>query len=118
MIDDKERRLAQSRARVIKALGHPTRMYIVARLAGGEASVGDLTAAVGADVSTVSKHLSLLKAAGLLADRKTGNKVLYSLVCPCVMQFIHCIDEVIVENAERGLSCVVSRASVAASEES
>ncbi len=109
MIDERERNLAESRARVIKALGHPTRIYIVSRLAEGDVSVGVLTESVGVDVSTVSKHLSLLKAAGVLTDRKEGNKVLYSLVCPCIMQFIHCVDDVIVKDARRGLSCVLPK---------
>lgn len=106
MMDEKEKRLARSRSLVLKALAHPTRMYIVSCLAEREMSVGDLTASIGADVSTVSKHLSLLRNSGLLSDRKEGNKVLYSLVCPCVMQFIHCIDDVIVQDAERGIGCV------------
>jgi DNA-binding transcriptional ArsR family regulator len=62
--------LAKSRARVIKALGHPTRIYMVELLSKQDLSVGELTQAVQADVSTVSKHLSLLKQAGILGDRK------------------------------------------------
>lgn len=104
----REKLLAETRARVIKSLAHPTRMFMVSLLAAGDLSVGDLTEAVGADVSTVSKHLSLLRNAGILADRKEGNKVLYSLRCPCIMQFIHCIDDVITKDAERGLSCLVA----------
>lgn len=104
----REKLLAETRARVIKSLAHPTRMFMVSLLASGDLSVGDLTEAVGADVSTVSKHLSLLRNAGILSDRKDGNKVLYSLRCPCIMQFIHCIDDVITKDAERGLSCLVA----------
>ncbi|MDC7225978.1 MAG: metalloregulator ArsR/SmtB family transcription factor [Spirochaetales bacterium] len=102
----KEKDLAASRAKVMKALGHPTRIFMVQLLSNEDSSVSDLTKAVGADVSTVSKHLSLLKQAGLLIDRKVGNKVLYSLICPCIMEFIHCIDDVIYQDAEKGLSCI------------
>ena len=113
MMMEQERRLAESRARVIKAMGHPARIYIIARLASADASVGELVEAIGSDISTVSKHLTILRQAGILADRKAGNRVLYSLRCPCIMQFIHCIDDVILEEAERGLACVVAPAAAA-----
>jgi len=107
MMSDQERSLAEMRAGVMKAMGHPSRMYMVGRLAAGEVSVGDLTGEIGADVSTVSKHLSVLKQAGLVADRKDANRVLYRLTCPCIMQFIHCIDDVILQDARKGLRCVL-----------
>ncbi|MDA3812537.1 MAG: metalloregulator ArsR/SmtB family transcription factor [Spirochaetaceae bacterium] len=103
---EKEKRLARSRAKVIKALGHPTRIFMVALLSEKDMSVGDLTEAVSADVSTVSKHLSLLRQEGVLVDRKEGNRVLYSLICPCIMKFIHCIDDIIYQDAEKGIICV------------
>lgn len=106
MMQEQDRNLAEKRASVIKALAHPSRIYIVARLSSGDASVGELVDDIGSDVSTVSKHLSILKQSGLLQDRKDGNRVLYSLKCPCIMEFIHCIDDIIVEDAERGLSCI------------
>jgi ArsR family transcriptional regulator len=109
MVYDKEKKLAASRANVIKALGHPTRIFMVGLLSKEDLSVGSLTDAVGADVSTISKHLSLLKQVGILIDRKEGNRVLYSLICPCIMEFIHCIDDVIYQKAENGLSCVLPK---------
>ena len=114
MMTKQERNLAEARARVIKALGHPSRIFMTARLSEGDASVGELVEAIGADVSTVSKHLSIMRQAGLVSDRKEGNRVLYSLRCPCIMQFIQCIDDVIVGEAERGLACVVHRTPAAA----
>ncbi len=104
---EKKMELARSRAKVIKALGHPSRMFMVSYLAESEASVKELTEAVGADISTVSKHLSILKQVGILTDRKDGNRVLYSLICPCIMNFINCIDSVIYKEAEKGLQCVL-----------
>jgi len=109
---EKEKLLAASRSRVMKAMGHPTRIFMVDLLAKQDLTVGDLTEAVGADVSTVSKHLSLLRQAGLLVDRKEGNKVVYSLICPCIMEFIHCIDDVIYQDAEKGISCVLPGAKI------
>jgi DNA-binding transcriptional ArsR family regulator len=90
-----------ARAGVIKALGHPTRLYIVDQLAGGERCVCDLTARVGADMSTVSKHLSVLKAAGLVEDTKRGLQVYYRLRVPCVTNFFGCVEAVLKSNARR-----------------
>lgn len=120
MMTEQERSLAETRSRVIKALAHPSRIYMVARLAAGDASVGELVKAVGDDVSTISKHLAILRQAGVLSDRKDGNRVLYTLRCPCIMGFIHCIDDVILEDAERGLACVAphSRTAGTVSEDS
>lgn len=108
MMTEEDRALAEARARVVKALAHPTRMYLAARLEGREAAVGELTAEIGDDVSTVSKHLALLKQAGLVVDRKEAQRVLYSLRCPCIMEFVRCVDDVVAEGAERGLACVLS----------
>jgi ArsR family transcriptional regulator len=55
---------------------------------------------IGADTSTVSKHLSLLKNAGIIDDEKRGTSVYYSLRCTCVMNLIGCIENVIKTNVE------------------
>ena len=86
--------LHKHRVDVFKALAHPSRLYIVLRLSEGEACVGDLTKGVGADVSTVSKHLAILRDVGLVADRREGQNILYSLACDCILDFIHCVDAV------------------------
>ncbi|MDC7222787.1 MAG: metalloregulator ArsR/SmtB family transcription factor [Spirochaetales bacterium] len=104
---DKEKELAASRAKVIKSLGHPTRIFLVGLLSKESLSVGELTEAAGVDVSTVSKHLSLLKQAGLVIDQKQGNRVLYTLCCPCILDFIHCVDEVTNGEGSTGISCAL-----------
>jgi ArsR family transcriptional regulator len=83
------------RARVIKVLGHPSRLMMVEALVDGEMCVCDLQAIVGSDMSTVSKHLSLLKSAGILQDRKQGLQVFYSLRVPCILQFFGCVQAVL-----------------------
>lgn len=97
---EKKKKLANARARVMKAMAHPTRMFIVDLLTRENLSVGELTEAIGADVSTVSKHLSLLRQAGILFAQKDKNRVIYKLICPCIMEFIHCIDDVIYQEAD------------------
>lgn len=83
------------RAQVLKALGHPSRLAMVEALLQGEKCVCELQALVGSDMSTVSKHLSVLRSAGLLEDRKEGLKVYYSVRMPCVARFFECVDEVL-----------------------
>ena len=79
-------------SRVFKALGHPTRLFIVQELGRGERCVCDLQEMIGSDMSTVSKHLSVLREAGLVRDDRRGAQVFYQLTAPCVLDFMDCVD--------------------------
>jgi ArsR family transcriptional regulator len=96
----------EARARVIKALAHPTRLFIVDELSRGERCVCELTAMIGADVSTVSKHLASLKNAGLLTDEKRGAQVFYALRTPCILDFMSCVERVLSTSAKEQMKCV------------
>jgi len=85
----------QLRANVIKALAHPSRVLIAEALIDGERCVCELTELVGADISTVSKHLSVMKNAGLVEIEKRGLNVYYRLRCPCLMEFFRCVDLIV-----------------------
>ena len=85
----------EARAAIIKAVGHPTRLFMVEELARGERCVCELTEMVGADVSTVSKHLAVLKNAGLVADERRGSNVYYTLRTPCILNFMSCVESVL-----------------------
>ncbi len=84
----------KAQARIIKALAHPTRLFIVDELARGERCVCDLTDLIDAEMPTVSRHLSVLKNAGILEDEKRGAQVFYRLRVPCVLNFFKCIEAV------------------------
>jgi len=84
----------QRHARVFKALGHATRLFMVRELGRGERCVQDLQRLVGSDLSTVSKHLAVLREAGLVRDERRGNQVFYSLAAPCVLEFMACVEGV------------------------
>jgi ArsR family transcriptional regulator len=99
----------RARAEVLKALAHPTRLYIVDELARGERCVHELTEMVGADMSTVSKHLSVLKAVRIVRDEKRGAEVYYSLRMGCVLDFFDCIEAVL--SGGEGASCAPRRRS-------
>ena len=77
---------------VIKALAHPSRLAMAEALQEGEMCVCDLRELVGADLSTVSKHLTVMRDAGLLMMEKRGLNVYYRLKCPCLMSFFECVD--------------------------
>ena len=83
-----------TQARIIKALAHPTRLFIVDELSRGERCVCELTDMIGVEMPTVSRHLSQLKAAGILEDEKRGAQVFYRLRVPCVLNFFKCIKAV------------------------
>jgi len=102
-MDPKTASKFEIRANVIKAMAHPTRLFIVDELSRQEKCVSELTALIGADTSTVSKHLTILKKAGILKDDKRGTEVYYSLRCPCILNFFQCVESVIRENAREQL---------------
>ena len=88
----------EARARIAKALAHPSRLLMLDALADREMCVCELTELVGADQSTVSKHLAVLKQAGIVDDRKEGSMAFYRLKVGCLRGFWQCIESVLKEN--------------------
>jgi DNA-binding transcriptional ArsR family regulator len=80
---------------VFKALGHPSRVFIVEKLKEAEHCVCELSELIGVDMSTVSRHLSLLKRAGIVVDRKEGTTVYYSLACTCLGQMLDGVENIL-----------------------
>ena len=95
-----DREAYERKAQIIKALAHPSRLMIVDALSEGEKCVAELTEIVGSDMSTVSKHLTLMKSAGVVVDRKQGLQVIYRLRVPCILKFFGCVDAVLRANEE------------------
>jgi DNA-binding transcriptional ArsR family regulator len=62
-----------------RALSEPTRIKLLDRLREGEASVQELTEAIGSSQQNVSKHLGVLRQSGIVGRRKNGNYVFYSI---------------------------------------
>jgi ArsR family transcriptional regulator len=90
----------EARAKILKALAHPSRIYMVEKLYEKPHCVCELSEMIGIDASTTSKHLSILKNAGIVEDKKEGTTVHYSLRCECIMKFVGCIETVIKQNLE------------------
>jgi DNA-binding transcriptional ArsR family regulator len=82
-------------ASVFKALADPTRRQILADLRSGELSAGEITARFAISGPSISRHLSVLRAAGLVTERRDANRILYSLVperlAVCVGSFLSAV---------------------------
>ncbi|MDF2443333.1 MAG: hypothetical protein JWR01_1536 [Subtercola sp.] len=72
--------MQESASDIFSALAHPTRRQILQDLRDGELAAGDIAARFSATGPTISRHLSVLKAAGLVTERRDSNRILYSLV--------------------------------------
>jgi DNA-binding transcriptional ArsR family regulator len=92
MKDASTKARCERRATVIRALAHPSRVLIAEALTQGEKCVCELTELVEADMSTVSKHLSVMKSAGVVEVEKRGLNQFYRLRCPCLLEFFRCVD--------------------------
>lgn len=83
----------ESKARIYKALGHPTRLFMIEYLnRNGKCCVCELTELLDFDISTISKHLDVLKRAGLVQSKKEGQMVIYESNIPCLNEILDCIE--------------------------
>lgn len=97
----------EKRALLARALAHPLRVQLTDLLTRrGEHCVCELTEKVSASQSSVSKHLSILREAGVVECRKEGLQVYYQIRTPCVIQFLHCLDSMLKEDMGRQVSCL------------
>jgi ArsR family transcriptional regulator len=96
VLDPNTRVKLARRAQIVKALAHPSRLLIVDELLRhGERCVCELTKVVGADTSTVSRHLGVLRVAGLVIDEKRGLKIFYRLRTPTVQGLVRATEEMV-----------------------
>jgi DNA-binding transcriptional ArsR family regulator len=95
-----QRSVFRQQAQVLKLLANESRLVIIDRLNRGECSVGELTGLIGSDVSTVSKHLALLRANGIVEDRRQGTTVFYRPLTPSVCKFFVCATQVLQEKSK------------------
>ena len=96
----------ENQAAVFKALAHPARLFMVEQIAQGEKCVCELVGMVGLDASTVSKHLTVLRNAGVLADEKRGNMVFFRIRMECVVGFFGCVRGALEAQAREQLAAV------------
>lgn len=99
-MNEETRKQYEARAKVAKAMAHPSRLLILDLLQNQEMCVSDLTDEVGADQSTVSKHLAILKDVGLIDVRKEGALSYYRVTCCCLDGFFSCMETVLLSDLE------------------
>jgi DNA-binding transcriptional ArsR family regulator len=97
---------AEIRAKIIKAMSHPVRLMMVDCLKSQEHSFSELFDLFKLDKSTVSKHLLVLKEAGIVSSRKAGADMIYKLEVPCITDFFGCITAVIDSNVKKQQACL------------
>lgn len=90
---------------IFKALSHPLRLEVVLRLGHHEECACRIAQWFDSDRTTVSKHLAVLREAGVLSDRKEGQWVFYSLALPCVLDMISCVDSGVCDKKRTGGCC-------------
>jgi ArsR family transcriptional regulator len=78
----------QFKASVFQALAHPTRLQVLEVLRDGELSVGAIRTKVQLDQANLSQHLAKLRLGGLVANRKEGNQVFYSVRDPILFEVL------------------------------
>ena len=99
-MDTKTHARYETRARIIKAMSHPTRLFVVDELSRhGEHCVWELTKMVGGAMATVSRHLTILRDAGLIDHEKRGQQVYYRLRFACILDFLDCVESLMKCNA-------------------
>jgi len=91
-------RLYERQADVLQAVAHPIRVAIADHLAHGERCVHDIAKHVGANRSNISRHLALMRKAGVVDSRKDGLMVYYWLRTPCILNFLRCASTVLRHN--------------------
>jgi len=90
------------RAGLVKALAHPLRLQILDVLLRDDPKcVCEIGDEAGSSQPTVSKHLAVLREAGVVEARKDGLMVSYQVRIPCVREFFRCIDRVLQEDLKR-----------------
>jgi len=86
---------AKIKADILKALAHPVRIILVDALSRKDMCVGDMNTLVNVDQSSVSRHLSILKKAGIVSERRDGMRVIHHLETPCILNAIGCAENVL-----------------------
>lgn len=92
---------------VFKALADPTRRQILQDLRDGELTAGDIASRFSITAPSISRHLTVLKTAGLVNERRDANRIFYSLVeerlAVCVGQFLStvCPEQVVLRHRRR-----------------
>ena len=96
--------LRKFKADVFQVLAHPTRIHIIECLREGELPVSALLERIGVEPANASQHLSVLRAKGLVTNRKDGNQVFYSLRDPLLIEVLDSMRKYFKKHLEESLA--------------
>jgi ArsR family transcriptional regulator, arsenate/arsenite/antimonite-responsive transcriptional repressor len=94
------------RCKIIKAMSHPVRLMVLEFLREGEQPFSRINDLFPVDKSTVSKHLFVLKEAGIVSSRKAGPDTIYRLEVPCILDYFGCVTAVIENTLKKQQACL------------
>jgi DNA-binding transcriptional ArsR family regulator len=108
MMDASLIQLLRRQAEICKTLAHPKRLMIIHELREGEMSVGHMVSRLGLSQANVSQHLAILRDRGIVAPRREGTTVYYSLASPKIGQACDLVQEVLAEQLSQTQALVNS----------
>lgn len=91
-VTDRTDRELDDWARVLSALGHPIRLRIVRGLIRGECCVGNMVDGLDLPQPLVSRHLAVLRDAGIVSVERQGRKRCYRVCHPCAGDLVRCLE--------------------------
>jgi ArsR family transcriptional regulator len=100
-MNEDKKKILELKTEILQAISHPIRLSIIEFLTDGEQCVCDITDYTGAQRSNVSRHLSVMLKAGIVESRKEGLKMMYSLTIPCILKFLGCVEEALIEKMQK-----------------
>ena len=92
---------AEIKVGILKAMAHPVRLMIIDELSKGDKCVCEFIPMFKLDQSTLSRHLSQLKKAGIITDKKEGTKAIHHLATPCILKVFGCVMNVVKDDLNR-----------------
>jgi ArsR family transcriptional regulator len=97
-----EREFVELHAEVCAGLADPKRLMILDALRSGERSVSEICEALGLPQPNVSQHLAVLRERGLVAVRREGQRMMYAVATPKIIQAMDLLREVMAERHAAG----------------
>lgn len=90
--------ISELKAELFRALSHPARIRILETLSAGERSVGEMQPEIGIELSHLSQQLAVLRRAGLVASRKEGQSVYYSVKNPLITDLLKVAKQLLISS--------------------
>jgi DNA-binding transcriptional ArsR family regulator len=90
--------VSELKAELFRALSHPARIRILETLSSGERSVGEMQPEIGIELSHLSQQLAVLRRAGLVASRKEGQSVYYSVKDPLITELLRVAKQLLISS--------------------